>query len=442
MNRQQHHAMAPPLAPAAQCHCHRSLGLIDKALPLSAATPPQLRQRRHFKFNGMDFETDPLSLQMASPHNNNSSNKSLEDHVGDARCYSAYGEQAQESPGGGGGGGGGGYGAYKTLSMPAMGARKPTLLTAADAHQMEKLLLQHGPSSNISSSNNKDQLENSSYLSGELEARAAPWRTAAATTSTQPEHDLDTPNGDGGESSAGYCSQQERRVRQVLAKYSRQEPLAVEESFDYDDEENLLKPSNSCCDMLQHDGYQQRHHSYSHGYEDEDETKKRTHLPPHHHHHRSHPSRSPRQLAGYRSSNNNNNRTGGGTVGIRDMVGNSSSSIVGNSKMDYITLTGFLLGYLTSNVLYFLCWYFSWLKGLVINLRKHFLGQTSLWEFFDFEDTTRYSMQRKLMVAPIILVCSILYCVVNILHLLIKLVRSDVPRTVVELVQRTAKSRP
>lgn len=442
MNRQQNHAMAPPLAPATQCHCHRPLGLIDKAMPLSAATPPQLRQRRHFKFNGMDFETDPLSLQMASPHNNNN-NKNLEDHVGDARSYAPYGDEAQESPGGVG------FGTYKTLSM---GARKPTLLTAADALQMEKLLLQHGPGSNNSSSNNKDQLENCSYLCGELEAHGAPWRTA-----TQPEHDPDSSNGDGGENAA-YCSEQERRVREVLAKYSRQGPLAMEEN-DYDDEEHLLKPSNSCCEMLQHEGYQQRHHLYSnshqqqqqlqHGYDIEDEIQKRSHLP-----HRSHTSRNPRNISGYRvasnssSGGNNNNRTGGGTVGIRDMVGNSSSgngngeSMVGNSKMDYITLTGFLLGYLTSNVLYFLCWYFSWLKGLVINLRRQFLGQTSLWEFFDFEDTTRYSMQRKLLVAPIILVCSILYCVVNILHLLIKLVRSDVPRTVVELVQRTAKSRP
>lgn len=134
---------------------------------------------------------------------------------------------------------------------------------------------------------------------------------------------------------------------------------------------------------------------------------------------------------------NYRNRTLGGTtdsaVGLRKMDHSSS-------KMDYITLMGFLLGYLASNLLYFLCWYFSWLNRQVIKMRQHFLGQTNLCEFFDFEDTTRYSIKRKLIFAPIIVIFSILYCVVNVLHLLIKLVRSDVPRTVVDLVQRTARS--
>ncbi|XP_068139727.1 uncharacterized protein [Drosophila tropicalis] len=110
------------------------------------------------------------------------------------------------------------------------------------------------------------------------------------------------------------------------------------------------------------------------------------------------------------------------------------------SKMDYVTLFGFLLGCIMSNILFFLCWYFSWLKCQVIKLRKHFLGHANLWDFFDFEDTTRYSMQTKLILAPIIVACSLLYCVVNVLHLMFKLVRADVPRTVVDVVQRVANS--
>lgn len=110
------------------------------------------------------------------------------------------------------------------------------------------------------------------------------------------------------------------------------------------------------------------------------------------------------------------------------------------SKMDYITLAGLVLGCLVSYGLFFLCWYFSWLKNRVVGLRKRFLGQANLWEFFDLEDTTRYSVQTKLILAPVIIVCALLYCVVNILHLVVQVVRSDVPRTVVIFVHRMANS--
>ncbi|XP_039499679.1 uncharacterized protein LOC120456751 [Drosophila santomea] len=120
---------------------------------------------------------------------------------------------------------------------------------------------------------------------------------------------------------------------------------------------------------------------------------------------------------------------------LQSSTGNGASS-----KMDYITLTGLVLGCVASHVLFFLCWYFSWLKNRAIGLRKRFLGNANLWEFFDLEDTTRYSVQTKLVMAPLILICGLLYCVVNLLHLVVQVVRSDVPRTVVVFVQRVANS--
>ncbi|XP_016948382.1 uncharacterized protein LOC108023418 [Drosophila biarmipes] len=111
-----------------------------------------------------------------------------------------------------------------------------------------------------------------------------------------------------------------------------------------------------------------------------------------------------------------------------------------SSKMDYITLSGLVLGCVASHALFFLCWYFSWLKAQAVGLRKRFLGNANLWEFFDLEDTSRYSVQTKLVLAPLILVCGLLYCVVNMLHLVVQVVRSDVPRTVVVFVQRVANS--
>ncbi|BFG00664.1 uncharacterized protein DMAD_00598 [Drosophila madeirensis] len=110
------------------------------------------------------------------------------------------------------------------------------------------------------------------------------------------------------------------------------------------------------------------------------------------------------------------------------------------SKMDYITLIGFVLGYLASNILLFLCWYFSWLKEQVLMVRRRLLGPDNLCEFFDFEDNTRHSIQAKLILAPIILFGIVLYGLVHMLHIAVKVVRSDVPRTVVDFVQAVAHS--
>ncbi|XP_020803599.1 ras-interacting protein RIP3 [Drosophila serrata] len=110
------------------------------------------------------------------------------------------------------------------------------------------------------------------------------------------------------------------------------------------------------------------------------------------------------------------------------------------SKMDYITLAGLVLGCIASHALYFLCWYFSWLKNQVVGLRKRFLGHANLWDFFDLDDTSRYSVQTKLLLVPLIIAGALLYCVVNMLHMLVQVVRSDVPRTVVVFVQRVVNS--
>ncbi|XP_017114562.1 uncharacterized protein LOC108137414 [Drosophila elegans] len=110
------------------------------------------------------------------------------------------------------------------------------------------------------------------------------------------------------------------------------------------------------------------------------------------------------------------------------------------SKMDYITLAGLVLGCVASQALFLLCWYFSWLKMRAVKLRRRFLGHANLWEFFDLEDTTRYSVQTKLLLTPLILVGGLLYGVLSMLHLGMQVVRSDVPRTVVVFVQRVANS--
>ncbi|XP_022208975.2 uncharacterized protein LOC111065224 [Drosophila obscura] len=110
------------------------------------------------------------------------------------------------------------------------------------------------------------------------------------------------------------------------------------------------------------------------------------------------------------------------------------------SKLDYITLVGFVLGYLASYILFLLCWFFGWLKEQMKLTRRRLLGHDNLLEFFDIEDESRHSIQTKLILAPLILFSILLYGLVNILHVAVKVVRSDVPRTVVDFVQAVAHS--
>ncbi|KRF94230.1 uncharacterized protein Dmoj_GI25515 [Drosophila mojavensis] len=323
----------------------RSLGLLDKTLPLTAATPPQLRNRRQFQFNGMSFETNPLSLQK--------SRGGLDGDAGDGRLSTP--EERRDSSS---------NHSYKASQLP----------TAS------RLYRQRSCQSEVSSAG----VEPSSP------------RVAATRVLHQPEQravwSADNDSGNqraGGEDAYSNNSNLSRNYNNRLTGHSY--------SNNIERKSNIQEEPNSDLGPREPAVYPTRPYSRS------------------------------LKLSGFRYGQM---RAGGGC----------SSAVANDSKMDYITLAGFLLGYLTSNLLFFLCWYFTWLKGQVVKLRNHFLGQANLWEFFDFEDTTRYSMQTKLLLAPIILGCSILYCVVNVLHLLIKLVRADVPRTVIDLVQRIARN--
>lgn len=427
----QYHQNAQQAAAAASpvCRYYRSLNLIDKALPLNVASPPELRQRRHFKFNGMNFETSPLALtsHMPQQHNDdgdddddadddNADNDDDDVRDDDDRSIPPYTQSAGHAA------------TYKTSS-------KPSLLTPADAYEMEKMLQR-----------------SASYKTMQQQQRQH----------QQHQHQQDSLAHSylaGGEDSYSMITQNPR-VQQVLAKYSwkeeqrrqakDEEDVDDNNDDDIDDDDhnrgnNLLKRSNSCCDMLsneynnnnnnnrQREQQQQHHYHRMQDYfgggeetfqEEEAEQPKKRLI--------SHRMRRKQGTCSYRNRTVGGTSVDGGVAVLRKMDS--------SSKMDYITLMGFLLGYLASNLLYFLCWYFSWLNRQVMKMRQHFLGQTNLSEFFDFEDTTRYSIKRKLIFAPIIVIFSILYCVVNVLHLLIKVVRSDVPRTVVDLVQRTARS--
>ncbi|XP_034473385.1 GATA zinc finger domain-containing protein 16 [Drosophila innubila] len=350
-----------------QLHLHsnasrvRSLGLVDMALPLTVASPPQLRHRRHFQFNGMHFEANPLSLQLP---------RSAQDgDAGDARYSTTITSEQRRDP----------------SSFPF------------------KALLRGGD--NISGT--------------ESQQHGVLWR---AENNNDNDYDNDMAGGEDVYSGGGGRSHE--RVHHTLPNYSR---FPSEDEYNKNNNNNNYYKNNSNNISNSNSSNNNVSNNYS--------TYKKNNL-------------SCNNSYCETEDNNIKNDDNNGLEQRPILTGSTpthksmqvKAAAVSDSKMDYITLAGFLLGYLTSNVLFFLCWYFSWLKGQVMKLRKHFLGQSNLWEFFDFEDTTRYSMQTKLILAPLILICSILYCVVNILHLMIKLVRSDVPRTVVDIVHRIAKN--
>ncbi|XP_060661397.1 transcription factor mef2A [Drosophila nasuta] len=403
-----------------------SLGLMDKTLPLTVATPPQLRHRRHFHFNGMHFAANPLALHLA---------RGIQDDAGDTRRWpKAYHNNNNNN---------------KSTVQQQQSEQQ---LSGNDNNG-------HNRAQNWCDDDNKwlnygHNYGNDCYRQNDYDKAGGGEDVYGGDTNNDyHDHDHDHDN---------------QRVQQVMGKGSRQQ-LVEQDYANYKSNSNcncnsILSNSNSNFETNSNSNlqYQQQqqvadiYHNYGYqqqkDYEQDRDWKQETERERERERDREcEREQRPRlyNRAAFRPFGQQHQqllRMAGGfrAAALAAATGNGNGNGIGigadQPQMDYITLTGFLLGYLTSNVLFFLCWYFSWLKGQVMRMRKHFLGQSNLWEFFDFEDTTRYSMQTKLLLAPIILVCSILYCVVNVLHLLIKLVRADVPRTVVDLVQRIAKS--
>ncbi|KAH8276563.1 hypothetical protein KR044_001629 [Drosophila immigrans] len=395
----------------------QSLGLVDKALPLMVATPPQLRHRRHFQFNGMHFEANPSALQLP---------RGSQD-AGDARwpkVVHSQGEQLSD-------------GNENMLQQNWCDDDNKWLNYGNDCNNDDY------PQNNCDKAGGEDVCDN----------------------------DNSTNNYDNNYNANDQVSEYgggNTKGQQVLPKCSRRQ-LDEQDCVQSNSNSNFKLNSNTNCnynsnsnsnsnynfrsntnlndsqqlqpvsDIYHNYGYSSDYRKQEREWEQEWERRREQRLRVY----------NRATFRPFGQQHQQLRRMAGGfraaavavAAGTRTGTGNATG--IGAEQppqMDYITLAGFLLGYLTSNVLFFLCWYFSWLKGQVMRMRKHFLGQSNLWEFFDFEDTTRYSMQTKLLLAPIILVCSILYCVVNMLHLLIKLVRADVPRTVVDIVQRIGQS--
>ncbi|XP_032588437.1 putative uncharacterized protein DDB_G0286901 [Drosophila mojavensis] len=447
----------------------RSLGLLDKTLPLTAATPPQLRNRRQFQFNGMSFETNPLSLQK--------SRGGLDGDAGDGRLSTP--EERRDSSS---------NHSYKASQLPTASRlyrqrscqsevssagvepSSPRVAATRVLHQPEQRAVWSADNDSGNQRAGGEDAYSNGYSCNYSNSSAI--KSASNNNINKLNHinnninkniSNNMRNSNSNNNIKNNCnssgSNTAERFQKVLAKYGKQaasDEYSVNNNFNNNNINNNsnINNSNSNININNNNSntatnkasythsinansnlsrnYNNRltGHSYSNNIERKSNIQEEPNS-----------DLGPREPAVYPTRPYSRSlKLSGFRYGQMRAGGGCSSAVANDSKMDYITLAGFLLGYLTSNLLFFLCWYFTWLKGQVVKLRNHFLGQANLWEFFDFEDTTRYSMQTKLLLAPIILGCSILYCVVNVLHLLIKLVRADVPRTVIDLVQRIARN--
>ncbi|KRF99554.1 uncharacterized protein Dwil_GK28232 [Drosophila willistoni] len=344
----------------------KPLNLLSKTLPLTAATPPQLRARRQFSFNGMHFETNGLHR--------------IKGGGGAAAGLTVRPDANQSS----------GVLHYQNQQQQQQPQPQPQLPRSEDNGDGEKML-------------------HTSRIS--LGDRASQMSTFRKRMQRMPWHKTDAigDRAGGGERPSNFVP-------------GRRFAPSPSETFPICERDDGNRQDNSKLD------------NYYNTNENEQEEEAAT--------------AANSRIISHGGSSYRRGAIGDGNSAPRFVLNQSMlargagglGTTLHYSKMDYITLIGFLLGCIMSNILFFLCWYFSWLKCQVIKLRKHFLGHANLWDFFDFEDTTRYSMQTKLILAPIIVACSLLYCVVNVLHLMFKLVRADVPRTVVDVVQRVANS--
>ncbi|XP_037727668.1 uncharacterized protein LOC119558324 [Drosophila subpulchrella] len=336
----------------------KSLHLLDKTLPISVASPPELRSRRQFSFNGLRYEMSglppppppPLQMQLSRLRAGGGGGGSQERMQTHGSSHSITAKSPMESAGGDHQGGGGGG----NVPRPEQKGVLPKRVSMGD-----RALLMNG-------------------------GVRMPRRTEGDSPKEKPTA--------GQSSSSNFGIQTEWRdkkeekqerdhLRRERKHRRRQQSTELENRKSHSDETSTGLTSQQSWMLAQS------------------------------------------LLKAY------------GSGLVHPAAGEGASS-----KMDYITLTGLVLGCVASHALFFLCWYFSWLKSQAVGLRKRFLGNANLWEFFDLEDTSRYSVQTKLVLAPLILVCGLLYCVVNMLHLVVQVVRSDVPRAVVVFVQRVANS--
>uniref|UniRef100_A0A1A9ZCG8 Uncharacterized protein n=1 Tax=Glossina pallidipes TaxID=7398 RepID=A0A1A9ZCG8_GLOPL len=104
--------------------------------------------------------------------------------------------------------------------------------------------------------------------------------------------------------------------------------------------------------------------------------------------------------------------------------------------LNLIMLLGLFIGLLVSKVLQYLQLYIRWVLYQIVELRNAFLGNTTLWEFLNLDDSTRLRVHTKLMLLPIIGVGTLVYGLASVLHLIIRFLLTAAPNGLKNFVHR------
>lgn len=105
-------------------------------------------------------------------------------------------------------------------------------------------------------------------------------------------------------------------------------------------------------------------------------------------------------------------------------------------KLNVIMLLGLFVGLLVSKSLKYIELYLGWFMAQVDHMRNMFLGSTSIWDFLNLDDTTRFKVRTKLLLMPFIGVCGILYAVVFMLHFSAHFLLMTAPNALTKLVRK------
>lgn len=104
----------------------------------------------------------------------------------------------------------------------------------------------------------------------------------------------------------------------------------------------------------------------------------------------------------------------------------SQTATIGGD-MNFIMLIGLFTGILVSKALQYLQLYLYWFLHQIWQLRNSLLGTTSIWEFLNLDDSSHFNRHTKLMLIPLIVLCSFLYALVSILYFTVRFLLTKAP---------------
>uniref|UniRef100_W8BVS0 Uncharacterized protein n=1 Tax=Ceratitis capitata TaxID=7213 RepID=W8BVS0_CERCA len=115
----------------------------------------------------------------------------------------------------------------------------------------------------------------------------------------------------------------------------------------------------------------------------------------------------------------------------------SNSTFPQESDINFIMLVGLLCSLSLSKLLQYIQWYCAWFMGQALRLRNMFLGQNvSIWEFCNFDDTSRYCLRTKLLLLPVVGCCSLLYALSSLLHSTLRCLLMQAPTSIIIFIQK------